>query len=577
MNNFLVSARKYRPNFFHEIKGQDHIVTTIQNAIKHNQIASAFLFCGTLGSGKTSLARILAKALNCQKTTPLGEPCSTCQHCTQRTPLNIHELDAASHNSAEDMRKIVEQIRYCPPNGKKMIIIIDETHMLSNAALNVLLKPLEDTPAHVVFMLITTEKHKIIPTILSRCQIFDFHAISTLEIQKHLQQIAQKENITCDQEAIQLISEKANGSLRNALSMFDLVVTFGGKKILAYKATLQHLNLLETSIYFSITDALYTGNIAHALIEYDKILRTGFDGLFFVTGLGQHLRNLLLAQTTQATNILHVPKKDEKTYIEKATQIHPKFIYQALALIQNCELNYKTTIDPRLHVEISLINISQINKKTQQTHTTQPNTEQTPQQKIFHNPTTESPLIKTPSNTLSNNIYTPVSIKENTEDTTIASEPPPAPLATSKKRTITIPTIKALQEKIQQNENTTSSTQKEKKKPKLTLNIIQKHWTTYTQTIESSNLQGYQALQCPLQLNNQTIVATLHNPANENVANALHPNLLSYLQKKLQTTALTLIFQTQQKKPYSDQEKLNDLIQKHNPINYLQQQLELTT
>ncbi len=375
MNDFVVSARKYRPRFFADIKGQDHITKTIQNAIKTGQIASAFLFCGLLGSGKTSLARILAKALNCDDSTN-AEPCGKCPSCTQRAPLNIHELDAASHNSAEDMRRIVEQIRYCPPNGKKMVIIIDEAHMLSNAALNVLLKPLEDTPTHVVFILVTTEKYKIIPTILSRCQVYDFHAIANPEIKKQLNNIAHKENITCEEEALDLITEKANGSLRNALSMFDLVVTFAGDKALTYTATLRHLNLLDDTVYFAITTAIYQGNITEALVQYDNILRTGFDGFFFVIGLGQHLRNLLVAKNTQSVALLKVPAKHEALYKEKASQISPSFIYDALDIMQTCELNYKTSADHRLYVEMTVIKMGRLREAAQAT-TTEQNTQPT--------------------------------------------------------------------------------------------------------------------------------------------------------------------------------------------------------
>ena len=362
-NTFVVSARKYRPQRFANVVGQSHVTQTLQNAITSRQIASAFLFSGLKGSGKTSSSRIFARAINCDTPTATGEPCNTCPSCTEQASFNIHELDAASHNSAEDMRKIVDQIRYCAPNGKKTIIIIDEAHMLSTAALNVLLKPLEDTPPHVVFMLVTTEKQKILPTIQSRCLPLNFRVVRVHEIQQHLAYVAGEEKIVADANALLLISQKAAGSLRDALSMFDLIVTFSGDNTLTYEAALRHLNLLDEKVYIEITDALYTGRIGDALLQYDTIIRQGFDGYQFVGDLGKHLRNLLVAKNLKTTSLLEVNPAVEALYTAKAAEISTSFIFEALSLAQTCQLHYKASPHQRLHVEMLLIDIGQLQGK----------------------------------------------------------------------------------------------------------------------------------------------------------------------------------------------------------------------
>ncbi|MGB0356939.1 MAG: DNA polymerase III subunit gamma/tau [Cytophagales bacterium] len=361
MKNFVVSARKYRPRCFADIRGQEHVTETLCNAIKNNQVASAFLFCGPRGSGKTTAARLLAKAINCLGTISDGEPCNQCENCTQRTSLNIRELDAASYNSADHIREVIEPIRYRPSQGEKTVIIIDEVHGLSNAALNVLLKPLEDTPEHVVFVLVTTEKRKIIPTILSRCQIFDFRHIDLAHITAQLTSIAQKENITYEPEALALISQKALGSMRDALSIFDLIVTFSGRQELTHAAALQHLNLVDEEIYFSLTKALYRADIGQALLCYDGVFSRGIDSHAFIMGFAQHLRNLLVAQHTATIPLMEVRQQMWPTYQVQAKMVAASFIYKTLSLIQASDVHYKTSANRRLHVEMMLINIGQIN------------------------------------------------------------------------------------------------------------------------------------------------------------------------------------------------------------------------
>jgi len=317
MDAFVVSARKYRPATFASVVGQSHITTTLKNAIQNNHLAQSFLFCGPRGVGKTTCARILAKTINCQNISTDCEPCNTCTSCVsfnQNTSFTIHELDAASNNSVEDIRSLVDQIRYAPQVGSYKIYIIDEVHMLSNAAFNAFLKTLEEPPRYAIFILATTEKHKIIPTILSRCQIFDFNRIHVQDIAKHLEYIAKQEGVDYEREALHLIAQKADGALRDALSLFDMMVTFSFGKKLTYALTIENLHILDYDYYFKITEYLMKERMADALLLYDEILNKGFDGHHFITGLADHLRNLLVCKDNATITLLNVGDETKKKY-----------------------------------------------------------------------------------------------------------------------------------------------------------------------------------------------------------------------------------------------------------------------
>src|SRR6187397_2726770 len=321
MEKFIVSARKYRPQAFDTVVGQQHITTTLKNAIKNNQLAHAFLFCGPRGVGKTTCARILAKTINCENQTKDGEACNSCNSCVSfdaGTSLNIHELDAASNNSVDDIRSLVEQVRFAPQAGKYKVYIVDEVHMLSASAFNAFLKTLEEPPRYAIFILATTEKHKVIPTILSRCQIFDFNRIQISDIANHLKKIAKHEDIPAEDEALHLIAQKADGALRDALSIFDLMVTYSSGKGVTYKSTLNNLHILDYDYYFQVVDALLTENHTQPLVTFDEILRKGFDGHNFIVGLAEHLRNLLVSQDARTTNLMEVPDAIRKKYAVQA-------------------------------------------------------------------------------------------------------------------------------------------------------------------------------------------------------------------------------------------------------------------
>jgi len=363
MENFVVSARKYRPATFDTVVGQEHITTTLKNAIKTNHLAQAFLFCGPRGVGKTTCARILAKTINCQNLTPEGEACNDCESCVsfnQSASFNIHELDAASNNSVEDIRNLIDQVRYPPQSGKYKIYIIDEVHMLSSAAFNAFLKTLEEPPSYAIFILATTEKHKILPTILSRCQIFDFNRIQPQHIANHLASIAQKEGITAESDALDLIAQKADGGLRDALSMFDLNVTFSADRIIRYKEVLDNLHILDYDYYFRLTEQLLTGDLTQSLLTLDEILRKGFDAHQFVVGLCRHFRDLLVCKDQATVQLLQVTENVRRQYLEQSAKAPMSFLLSALSLGGQCDINFKQAKDQRLHVELALMKLANL-------------------------------------------------------------------------------------------------------------------------------------------------------------------------------------------------------------------------
>ena len=361
MENFIVSARKYRPTTFDSVVGQAHITTTLKNAIKSNHLAQAFLFCGPRGVGKTTCARILAKTINCENLNQEGEACGKCASChsfQENTSLTIHELDAASNNSVDDIRNLIDQVRYPPQSGRYKIYIIDEVHMLSPAAFNAFLKTLEEPPSYAIFILATTEKHKIIPTILSRCQIFDFNRIQWKDMAQHLANIAEKENITAEPAALELISIKADGGLRDALSMFDLNVTFSVDNSLRHKDVLENLHILDSDYYFTLTDHLVAQNHTETLLLVDEIMRKGFDGHQFISGLMEHFRNLLFAKDPKTLALIELSDESRNKFATQSEKTQTSFLLSAMSICSQCEIHYKSAKNPRLHLELSLLKIN---------------------------------------------------------------------------------------------------------------------------------------------------------------------------------------------------------------------------
>ncbi len=360
MDKFIVSARKYRPQNFSTVIGQAHITTTLKNAINNNQLAHAFLFCGPRGVGKTTCARILAKTINCENRTKEGEACNTCNSCVSfdsGISLNIHELDAASNNSVDDIRTLVEQVRFAPQAGKYKVYIVDEVHMLSASAFNAFLKTLEEPPPYAIFILATTEKHKILPTILSRCQIFDFKRITISDTVEHLREICEKENITAEKTALHIIAQKSEGCMRDALSILDKIVSFTSGH-LTYANTLEHLNILDEDYYFKLLDQMQQQQLAEALLLFDEINQKGFEGDTLLEGLAEFIRNMLVSKDEKAAILLDVADDFKQKYLQYAQQVSTGWLIAALHILNDAIINYKQSRNKRLHIEMLLIKLS---------------------------------------------------------------------------------------------------------------------------------------------------------------------------------------------------------------------------
>ncbi len=364
MNKFIVSARKYRPQLFSTVVGQSHITTTLKNAIRNKQLAHAFLFCGPRGVGKTTCARILAKAINCENPASDGEACNTCHSCisfNEGSSLNIHELDAASNNSVDDIRSLVDQVRFAPQPGKYKVYIIDEVHMLSSSAFNAFLKTLEEPPPYAIFILATTEKYKILPTILSRCQVFDFKRITNQDIIDHLQEICEKENIPAEKSSLEIIAQKSEGCMRDALSIMDKMVSFSDGK-LTYLDTLEHLNILDDGYYFKLLEAIREQKLSDALLIFDEINRKGFEGDLLLNGFAEFIRNLLICKDEKAAVLLDVVDNFKQKYIEEAKIVEGSFLISALNLLSESEIYFKAARNKRLHIELAIIKLAYLNQ-----------------------------------------------------------------------------------------------------------------------------------------------------------------------------------------------------------------------
>ncbi len=362
MEKFIVSARKYRPDTFNSVVGQKSISTTLKNAIINNHLAHAYLFCGPRGVGKTTSARIFAKTINCTNLDEKYEACNKCESCegfNENRSYNIHELDAASNNSVEDIRNLIEQVRVPPQIGTHSVYIIDEVHMLSSQAFNAFLKTLEEPPEHAIFILATTEKHKILPTILSRCQIFDFNRITVEDAVDHLAYVAGCENIEVEREALNIIAQKADGAMRDALSLFDQIVSFSGEKV-TYKDAIDNLNVLDYGYYFRIVKALLENDISQSLLIFNEILDHGFDGHHFITGLSSHFRDIIVCKNPETIQLLEVGDAIKEKYNEQAKECSVSFLFKALSISNTCDLSYKASTNKRLQVELALMKISQI-------------------------------------------------------------------------------------------------------------------------------------------------------------------------------------------------------------------------
>ena len=362
MENYIVSARKYRPTTFESVVGQQALTQTLRNAIRTNHLAHAYLFCGPRGVGKTTCARIFAKTINCLTPTENHDACNQCESCVafnEQRSFNIHELDAASNNSVEDIRSLIDQVRIPPQIGKYSVYIIDEVHMLSQGAFNALLKTLEEPPSYAIFILATTEKHKVLPTILSRCQVYDFSRITVADTIRHLQYVAQKEGINASEEALNVVAQKADGGMRDALSIFDQLVSFCGQTI-SYDQAIEVLNVLDTDYYFRLVNAALLGNVSDALLLLNAVLQKGFDAGHFITGLAQHLRDVLVSKDAATVKLLETSDTIRQHYQEQAQRCNARWLFQALDIMNTCDINYRTAKNKRLTVELALVKLCRL-------------------------------------------------------------------------------------------------------------------------------------------------------------------------------------------------------------------------
>ncbi|MGX5852753.1 DNA polymerase III subunit gamma/tau [Dyadobacter jiangsuensis] len=600
MDHFVVSARKYRPVTFDSVVGQSHITTTLKNAIRTNHLAQAFLFCGPRGVGKTTCARILAKTINCQNLGDDVEACGECESCVSfqnNASFNIHELDAASNNSVEDIRNLIDQVRYPPQTGKYKIYIIDEVHMLSQAAFNAFLKTLEEPPSYAIFILATTEKHKILPTILSRCQIFDFNRIQSKDIAHHLADIAKKEGINAEHEALELIGQKADGGLRDALSMFDLNVTFSTNNHLTYAAVLENLHILDYDYYFKITDALTAGSIARSLVLFDEILRKGFDGHLFVIGLLEHFRNLLVCKDPATVTLLQVSESAERKYLEQSLMADLSFLLSALSITGQCDINYKSAKNQRLHVELCLMKLAnlpqvlQLHSLAAVDETAKKKVE--PQQSLNNAaPPSQAapPQPAAPANGQSNG-----SAYANTPSQPVAAPQQATPQQSAPQQAApsrlksTVSLTQSLTPPAQQ---TTKQSNAEPsvdyvavpngaKREELTLANLQRFWYEFSQKrLQAGNSTTEQiTLNREIQLNGTTIEIALDNDHQQDAVMNMRYELLGFLKARMDAPKLDInprvAPQEVNRLPYTPAEKFNFLAEKNPYLLELKQALGL--
>lgn len=577
MEKFVVSARKYRPLGFEEVVGQEHITTTLQNAIDNNQLAQALLFCGPRGVGKTTCARIVARKVNAStedQPADLG--------LGGNTPMNIYELDAASNNSVDDIRNLIDQVRYPPQQGKYKVYIIDEVHMLSNQAFNAFLKTLEEPPPYAIFILATTEKHKVIPTILSRCQIFDFNRIQIGDITRHLQKIAERENIEAEEEALHLISQKADGALRDALSIFDLIVTFSTDKQITYQNTIEHLHILDYDYYFKVTDALTGENLPQALLIFDEILNKGFDGHHFIVGLNEHFRNLLVCKDKATVKLLEVSEGIQEKYLQQAQKTPLSVLLTALNIGSQCDINYKSSKNQRLHIELALIKMAHIKAAIHLADLKETSAIPEPEKKKTEAQTQSYEEDK--SSAINGTAESKPNGKSNGAGKTQVQLS-----GLKNKSTPSIPKLHdignaSLQEEEKEEVAVVESEPELEDEAVNPVNEadLQKAWKTFAERKKKAGKDSEFTIlnqEINLQADGITIPLTITNPLQEDLINNFRRELLQYLRAELGNSQLRLdvqmIKETAKKRLYTPREKFNYLLEKYPDLQNLKDRLGL--
>ncbi len=567
MENYIVSARKYRPNTFDTVVGQASITNTLKNAIKNNHLAQAFLFCGPRGVGKTTCARILAKTINCQNINDKTEACDACESCisfNNSASFNIYELDAASNNSVDDIRNLVDQVRIPPQFGKYKVYIIDEVHMLSTSAFNAFLKTLEEPPAYAKFILATTEKHKIIPTILSRCQIFDFKRIKIEDIAHHLAYVAEKENIIADKDALHIVAQKADGALRDALSIFDQLVSFAGNH-LTYQVVIENLNVLDYDYYFKLTDYFLENKIPETLLLFNEVIEKGFDGQHFIIGLGEHLRNLLVCKDVATIKLLEIGENLKGRYKDQSANCPVPFLFKSLDIINQCDLNYKVSNNKRLSIEILLMQLSSLLNNATAPEIIKKQEIQLPKQEVKPIPETLKPSVENnilskqetiKPNTASNTaVYSGISVKAMMADTAK-------------------PELKTTDESL-------SVVQEDEVQIEITQQALASYWMEYMQIIQESSPSLYATLSKNLPVLYENIIAiSVDNKVQEAELKQKKGELLEFMRMKtgmyaLQIETQVLASEIQNDIAYTDHDKYKKMAEKNPDLNKLKDELNL--
>lgn len=585
MGNYIVSARKYRPKDFDEVVGQDHITTTLKNAIEQDQLAQALLFCGPRGVGKTTCARIVANMINGFNTSNEGSS----------TAMNIYELDAASNNSVDDIRNLIDQVRYPPQYGKYKVYIIDEVHMLSASAFNAFLKTLEEPPSYAIFILATTEKHKVIPTILSRCQIFDFNRINITDMAERLTLIAKKENIRTEPEALHLIAQKADGALRDALSLFDLILTYSSDNVITYKDTAENLHILDYDYYFKLTDYFINEDLSGALLTFNEILKKGFDGQNFITGLAAHFRDLLVCKDKATLDLLEVSEGIKKKYLEQSKIATKSFLLSALNITNQSDLNFKSTNNQRLHVEITLMKLTHLNSALKIADIQAPGedekkkypVDQSENKKEPEKPDSSQKLIKEEIPEPSETITHGDQVLTKSVKSTLPSE---SAKKTPQKRTIRIPSVKDLKMKSDDTAGKEEAPAHDEniarnRENLFNLEDLKKAWNQYSESLRSSERNNeFNLMTKVFDLDeNFQITIMINNALEEDILERFKVNLTSYLRNTLENdqirikTMLKSEENSSNRKMYTNADKFNYLAEKNPNLIELKNKLGLDT
>ena len=588
MENYIVSARKYRPMTFDTVVGQEALTTTLKNAIQSGRLAHAYLFCGPRGVGKTTCARIFAKTINCLSPRPNGEACGECESCkafNEQRSYNIHELDAASNNSVEDIRVLIEQVRIPPQIGKYKVFIIDEVHMLSQAAFNAFLKTLEEPPQHAIFILATTEKHKILPTIMSRCQIYDFKRMGVNDIVGHLKHVAAQEGITVEDAALNIIAQKADGGMRDALSIFDQVASFCGGNI-TYQQTIENLNVLDYDYYFRLTDYCLEGKITECMLTLNEILAKGFEGQYFITGLSSHFRNLLVSQEAQTAELIEASNEVRARYTEQAQRCNPKFLFRAMKLANTCDLNYKQSQNKRLLVELTLIEMAQLSSDDGESSGLCPTKILKPIFKALRVPqppkgqTVQSVNKQEKSNTHNNSVGITVSNHPvNVPNVQQHVSSPPSGVGGLRFSLRRQQENNHKQQETNTQETVVAPTIENKPVNKMDLMVAWREFAKNLPQEDRAMSMQMDNMEPLLQEDGQTILVIVDNPSIQSELHKMQPRIETYLHQRLQNHALKLTTRqrevTEKVRAFSRLEIFNQMLEQSEALRKLKEEFQL--